>query len=75
MLLQGLQHIHSMGLVHLDIKPDNVFLTFPEPHLPVIVSEDALEDSQHQAGSQQQCNYKIGVLPRVYALYNNYGLR
>ena len=28
--VQGLQYIHSMGLVHLDIKPDNVFICYPE---------------------------------------------
>ena len=28
---QGLQYIHSMDLVHLDIKPENIFITYPEP--------------------------------------------
>ena len=53
-----------MGLVHLDIKPDNVFLSFPEPHLPVVIPEaTSPEDSQHpqqQHRSQPQCIYKIG---------------
>lgn len=30
LLFQGLQYIHSMHLVHLDIKPENIFITFPE---------------------------------------------
>lgn len=52
-----------MGLVHLDIKPDNVFLSYPEPHLPVVVPEGTSpEDPQQQQhrSSQPQCIYKIG---------------
>jgi membrane-associated tyrosine/threonine-specific cdc2-inhibitory kinase len=27
-LLQALAHLHSRKLVHMDIKPDNIFITF-----------------------------------------------
>jgi len=27
MCLQGLQHIHSSGVIHLDLKPANIFVT------------------------------------------------
>ena len=62
-----------MGLVHLDIKPDNVFLTFPEPHLPVVVSEATSPEDQQQPQQQQQhrsqpqCIYKIGVCNSQYS--------
>lgn len=27
-LLQAVKHLHDRNLVHMDIKPDNVFITF-----------------------------------------------
>lgn len=33
-LAKGLHHIHSLGLVHLDIKPENIYLKFPEGEAP-----------------------------------------
>ena len=45
-----------MGLVHLDIKPDNIFISLTEPHLPVamatIVEDEYPED--------HELIYKIG---------------
>ena len=45
---QGLQYINSMGLVHLDIKPENIFVCNPEAQLEATVPSDvtfnAMED-------------------------------
>ena len=49
-----------MGLVHLDIKPDNLFLSFSEAHYPMVISEDTPVDLQEQRGPQQY-DYKIGT--------------
>lgn len=55
---QGLEHIHSMGLVHLDIKPENIFISMQESRLPntmAVISEEAT------AREQTQLLYKIGM--------------
>ena len=48
-----------MGLVHLDIKPDNIFITLPEPHLPNTISTIPEVDSLVANGDDQSI-YKIG---------------
>ena len=55
-LIQGLQYIHSMGLVHLDVKPDNIFISLKEPHLPVTM-DTIMED---KCSEDQDLVYKIG---------------
>lgn len=40
-----------MGLVHLDIKPDNVFICYPEARQEAIVSHDSTD--QHCAGGKE----------------------
>lgn len=60
--MQGLQYIHSMGLVHLDIKPDNIFISVQEPHLPNTMAVISEEIETEPAAEQAHILYKIGML-------------
>ena len=62
LLIQGLQYIHSVGLVHLDIKPDNIFISLTEPHLPVAM-DTIMED---KCSEDQDLVYKIGKCQPTY---------
>ena len=63
--IQGLDYIHSLDLVHLDIKPDNVFLTFPEQwSLSISCLEEEVEEDTPTTGTGMedlQLLYKIGL--------------
>ena len=48
-----------MGLVHLDIKPENIFITLAEPHLTTTISTIS-EDDSLVANGEDQSVYKIG---------------
>ena len=56
---QGLQYIHSMQLVHLDIKPENIFITFPESTTPMDIVCSELTTAEEQYISPLPV-YKIG---------------
>lgn len=63
-IAKGLQYIHSMHLVHLDIKPENIFITFPESTTPMDVasSECAAAEDQYIPSLPV---YKIGDMGHV----------
>ena len=59
-----MQHIHSLSLVHLDIKPENIFLSFPEQKLPSDLMEQEEEEAAEEEGKREeepQLLYKIGM--------------
>lgn len=41
-LLQGLAHLHARGLLHLDLKPQNLLLRSSQRHLQVLISDFGL---------------------------------
>ena len=70
-LSQGLRYIHSQSLVHLDIKPGNVFLhRNPQQNSESGLEEDLLEG---ESVEDDDCNsdqviYKIGDLGHVTSM-------
>ena len=54
---QGLQHIHSLGLVHLDIKPENIFVSLPDQRLTLT---SVAESEEMAVDERAQLLYKIG---------------
>ncbi|XP_042328752.1 wee1-like protein kinase isoform X1 [Sceloporus undulatus] len=56
---RGLKYIHSMSLVHMDIKPSNIFIS--RTSIPTTISEDIDDDEW----SSSKVVFKIGDLGHV----------
>lgn len=62
-IAEGLKYIHSHGLVHMDIKSGNIFVT--KPLARQTQADDGFDENYDQLDNFQAVTYKIGDLGHV----------
>lgn len=69
---EGLRYIHNEGLVHLDIKPGNIFVSKEKKiHATNYDSaDDGFEELDDSTLNEEELTYKIGDLGHVTSLNN-----
>ena len=67
---EGLQYIHSQGLVHMDIKPANIFISKEKrmQHTNYDSADDGFEDLDECLQQEEEITYKIGDLGHVTSI-------
>lgn len=69
---EGLRYIHSEGLVHMDLKPGNIFISREKKmHITNYDSaDDGFEDLDDNSMLEEEVTYKIGDLGHVTSIQN-----
>lgn len=69
---EGLRYIHSEGLVHMDLKPGNIFIS-KEKKINIAnydSADDGFEDLDDNSMLEEEVTYKIGDLGHVTSIQN-----
>lgn len=69
-IAEGLRYIHSVGLVHLDIKPANIFISKETPthYIDYDSADDDFYGVDDQHSDDEEVTYKIGDLGHVTSI-------
>lgn len=69
---EGLRYIHSQGLVHMDLKPGNIFISIERKNNLTShdTTDDGFEDLEDNHMYDEALTYKIGDLGHVTSISN-----